>query len=575
VSGGELRIGGFSSGSGQTVWRQADLSGTGLNFNTAFLSFSYRTTGSGGNANQIAVEVSGNNGTTWTTLETFSGGAGGSGTRMYDVTGFISNNMRIRFRRAGGYGSGTTRTFFADNVEIHDDRLPMPGHWEVRINMSDSVTSGDDINAVGIRAHDGTSGAGGTELNIYAASYVQLGVNNPTSGTLTRSYTLYPYITSGCSAAKNDFDYDSASGTVGSMSFISNSNAFTQNFSSGQLSVNNSWSRGNFSGWTTDQVSADYGIWTGNMSITSYIVSGGQNSNYATFYMTNSQAANNPPTANPAANSFRIYLPTDSGSGPVKPQLSQRYTQVSGPNPVGVGQTGRMRVSVIFHNPTAHPVTFSSPNHMITSNIPGGGVVFAGNISVTNGGIISQPSIGGTGNISWDPGVVVAGGVVTMHYDVDVTPASNGQRLPLTAAPSSANSTRARYVDETGNVTQPQATYLFGGLCELAVSAGSFNPAPSAGLGAVNGRVFANGTAGLLNATVTITDANGNSRVSRTGSFGYFSFEGLMSGETYVVSVTSRNFQYAPQVVTLADSMAEVTFMPISTAASTDLGRGR
>jgi len=72
------------------------------------------------------------------------------------------------------------------------------------------------------------------------------------------------------------------------------------------LSANNVWRRDTFSGWTSDTLSADYGIWTETRTITSYLVGANPNGNYATLYLSNFQAAVNPPTANPAANTFRV-----------------------------------------------------------------------------------------------------------------------------------------------------------------------------------------------------------------------------------------------------------------------------
>ena len=74
--------------------------------------------------------------------------------------------------------------------------------------------------------------------------------------------------------------------------------------------------------------------------------------------------------------------------------------------------------------------------------------------------------VGGSGNILWNPGTVAAGATATLSYEVDVTPASPGQRIPVTGAPLSIG-TAARYLDETGN-----ATYIFGPLCELAITEG-------------------------------------------------------------------------------------------------------
>ena len=68
----------------------------------------------------------------------------------------------------------------------------------------------------------------------------------------------------------------------------------------------------------------------------------------------------------------------------------------------------------------------------------------------------------------------------------------------------------------------------------------------------------------IRNATVTIT---GNSlmepRVFQTGSFGYYMFDGLRTGETYVVTVTQRRFifQTPTRVVTLTDNIADLDFI--------------
>ncbi|HEV2853230.1 MAG TPA: C25 family cysteine peptidase [Thermoanaerobaculia bacterium] len=354
------------------------------------------------------------------------------------------------------------------------------GHWELRIDMRAAQTAGDDINAIGVRAHDGTSGSGGTELPVYLDSIGAYGANPPNSGTNSRSYTLYPYITSGCSAFSNDFDYDSNSGTVGSIAYSSRTGAFTQSFASATLSGNNAWDRDTFTGWTSDQQAADYGIWKQDLTINSYLVGGTPNGNYTNVWVGNSQAASATPGANPATNAFRVYLPTDAGTAPVKPYVEQVLTHKSGVNPVGVGQTSRYQVTVRVVNPTARPIVFSASN-LVTANVPGSGVVYAGNAAVGQGSIVSQPAVGGTGNVTWNPGTLSAGATAILTYQVNVTPASAGQRLPVTATPASGNGTRAQYVDETGNTTQARATYLFGPLCELAVTAGLLTEAVVSG----------------------------------------------------------------------------------------------
>lgn len=348
------------------------------------------------------------------------------------------------------------------------------GHWELRVALSGTTCTGNnqptDINAIGIRAHDGNSGSGGTELPVYIDSIVQLGVNPPASGSGSRSYTLYPYVTYGCTASSNDFDYDSNEGTVGSIAVSSRTGAFSQTFSSASLSTNNTWARNTINRWTSDQLATEYGIWTGSITIDTYTVGGVVNGNYTDVYFANSAAAANPPTANPVTNAFRTYLPTDAGSAPVKPYVEQLLTFKSGTNPPGVGQTAKYQVTVRVVNPTAQSITFSSSN-LVTANVPGGGATYAGNAAVGQGTIVSQPAVGGTGNITWNPGTLAAGATTILTYQVNVTPASAGQRIPVTGTPASGGTT-AKYVDETGNTTQTRATFTFGPLCELAVTQG-------------------------------------------------------------------------------------------------------
>lgn len=466
ITGGELRLGdnGSIGANAARIERQADLSA----FGGATFSFNLRTQGVEAN-DQYRVEVSSNGGGAWTTLETFTGAIAAT-TRSYDISAYRATNTRIRFIHVLGYTATAGGDFlFVDNLRIQDTRIT-PGHWELRVDMD----ADNDIDAIGIRAHDGTSGSGGTELNVYFDSMAQFGANPPASGTTSRSYTIHPYVSAGCTAYSNDFDYDSNRGSVGSLSYSSRTGAFSQSVASASLSTDDNWRRSAITGWTSDTDSLDYGIWTGTVSISSYLVGTTPNGNYTTFYMSNSQAADpavTAPTANPTTNAFRVYLPTDAGAAPVKAYVEQLLRWDSGPNPPQVGQTSRFAVTVRVVNPTSQSITFSASN-LVTANVPGSGAVYGGAAQVSQGSIVSQPSVGGTGNITWNPGSLAAGATALLAYEVAVTPTSSGQRIAATATPASGNGTRATFVDETGNTTQTRATYTFGPLCELAVTQG-------------------------------------------------------------------------------------------------------
>ncbi|MBS1796068.1 MAG: carboxypeptidase regulatory-like domain-containing protein [Acidobacteria bacterium] len=76
---------------------------------------------------------------------------------------------------------------------------------------------------------------------------------------------------------------------------------------------------------------------------------------------------------------------------------------------------------------------------------------------------------------------------------------------------------------------------------------------------AVGGRVTA-GKSGLSRARVTLTDENGETRSVTTNSFGYYRFDDLEAGGTYTVSVRSKGYIFAPQVVTANDDLTELNF---------------
>jgi hypothetical protein len=88
----------------------------------------------------------------------------------------------------------------------------------------------------------------------------------------------------------------------------------------------------------------------------------------------------------------------------------------------------------------------------------------------------------------------------------------------------------------------------------------AFLPAPTAAQVSVSGRVMTSDGSGLRNASVILTGSNGNSRTAVTGSFGYFRFDDVQAGETYVFSVVVKGYRFAPQAVTVNEELSELNF---------------
>lgn len=86
--------------------------------------------------------------------------------------------------------------------------------------------------------------------------------------------------------------------------------------------------------------------------------------------------------------------------------------------------------------------------------------------------------------------------------------------------------------------------------------------APTAANVSVSGRVLTAYGRGIRNARVTFTDSTGATRTVLTSSFGHYRFDDIEVGQTYVVSVRSKRYQFADQahVVAVNDEITDLDF---------------
>ncbi|MEJ7622475.1 MAG: carboxypeptidase-like regulatory domain-containing protein [Pyrinomonadaceae bacterium] len=66
---------------------------------------------------------------------------------------------------------------------------------------------------------------------------------------------------------------------------------------------------------------------------------------------------------------------------------------------------------------------------------------------------------------------------------------------------------------------------------------------------------------GLRNASVVLTNSQGLPRMVTTSSFGSYSFDDLLIGETYTVRVDSRRYRFAQRSVSLSGDLSNVDFV--------------
>lgn len=91
----------------------------------------------------------------------------------------------------------------------------------------------------------------------------------------------------------------------------------------------------------------------------------------------------------------------------------------------------------------------------------------------------------------------------------------------------------------------------------------NINTTTTAARVSVSGRVTTADGRGIRNAIVTISDSNGNVRQTRTGSFGYYQFDEIEVGSTYVLEIAGKRYVFPNPTRTLVvtDELTNIDFI--------------
>lgn len=84
---------------------------------------------------------------------------------------------------------------------------------------------------------------------------------------------------------------------------------------------------------------------------------------------------------------------------------------------------------------------------------------------------------------------------------------------------------------------------------------------PTAAGVSLSGRVLTSNGSGLRNAVISLTDTTGVSRTVTTSAFGYYRFDDVAVGGTYVVSVASKRFTFVPRTLIVVDELSDLDFV--------------
>lgn len=86
--------------------------------------------------------------------------------------------------------------------------------------------------------------------------------------------------------------------------------------------------------------------------------------------------------------------------------------------------------------------------------------------------------------------------------------------------------------------------------------------APTAAHVSISGRVVDPSGTGVANAILYMHTQEGDLRITRSSSFGYFQFEGVEAGQVVLVTVQARHYAYSPRTVIVTDDVTDIEFVP-------------
>jgi hypothetical protein len=88
-----------------------------------------------------------------------------------------------------------------------------------------------------------------------------------------------------------------------------------------------------------------------------------------------------------------------------------------------------------------------------------------------------------------------------------------------------------------------------------------FLAAPTSAQVTIGGRVRNAAGRGVSRALVTLTGSNGETRTALTNGFGYYRFADVAAGDTYVLNVVSKRYQFTAQVISVTEETSELNFV--------------
>ncbi len=168
---------------------------------------------------------------------------------------------------------------------------------------------------------------------------------------------------------------------------------------------------------------------------------------------------------------------------------------------------------------------------------------------------------GGTSQPITDENSGVTNGNFTANdlYVFGATPGVAGAVI-LSAGTTTTTGNIAAAKPVNGNYT----TFIFNGKGVIC-SENGVSLAPTAATVSVSGRVTTPTGRGIMNVRLSLTDSSGQTRTATTTSFGYYRFDDVMVGESYILSASGIHYTFNQpvQVLSINDETSEINFTAV------------
>jgi hypothetical protein len=83
---------------------------------------------------------------------------------------------------------------------------------------------------------------------------------------------------------------------------------------------------------------------------------------------------------------------------------------------------------------------------------------------------------------------------------------------------------------------------------------------PTAASVSISGRVTTANGIGIKGATVRLTDGTGGVRIALTNAFGYYSFDSVDAGSSYLMTAVAKRYTFSAQLIAVVDTLTELNF---------------